>query len=110
MLAAQDKAEALPMLQKLHAAHPDDAAITRMLAEVLSEAGDVAGSDAALRLPACAPIRMTPALLVAHGQNLIRQQKYPEAFSAFNRATELDAANPDGMERSGVRGFQNGKA
>ena len=45
VLAAQDKAEALPLLQKLHAAHPDDPAITRMLAEVLAEAGDVAGSD-----------------------------------------------------------------
>ena len=65
VLAAQDKAEALPMLQKLHTAHPGDPAITRML-------------------------------LVAHGQNLIRQQKFAEAFSAFSRATELDGANPDG--------------
>jgi len=37
VLAAQDKAEALPLLQKLHDAHPKDAAITRMLAEVLAE-------------------------------------------------------------------------
>jgi hypothetical protein len=37
---AQDNAEALPLLQKLHAAHPQDAAITRMLADVLADAGD----------------------------------------------------------------------
>ena len=45
VLAAQDKAEAIPVLQKLHDAQPGDAAITRMLAEVLAESGDSAGSD-----------------------------------------------------------------
>ena len=37
-----------------------------------------------------------PALLVAHGQNLIRQLKYAEAFAAFDKATQLDPANADG--------------
>ena len=95
VLAAQDKAEALPMLQKLHTAHPEDAAITRMLAEVMSEAGDVAGSDQLYT----ALLKSHPDdadLLIAHGQNLIRQQKFAEAFSAFERATEKDEANPDG--------------
>ena len=94
MLAAENKAEALPMLQKLHAAHPEDAAITRMLAEVLSEAGDTTGSDA-LYVSLLGAHPDDPGLLVAHGQNLIRQQKYAEAFSAFSRASELDAANAD---------------
>ncbi len=44
-LAAQDKGEALPLLEKLHAAHAENAAITRMLAEVRAEAGDTSGSD-----------------------------------------------------------------
>jgi predicted Zn-dependent protease len=44
-LAAQDKAEALPLMQKLHDAHPDDPAISRMLAAVLADAGDYSGSD-----------------------------------------------------------------
>jgi predicted Zn-dependent protease len=35
-------------------------------------------------------------LLVAHGQNLIRQLKYSEAFAAFDKATRLDPANTDG--------------
>jgi len=94
VLAAQDKAEALPMLQKLHAGHPDDPAITRMLAEVLSEAGDTAGSDE-LYVSLLGGHPDDEALLVAHGQNLIRQQKYPEASSVFSRAAELDAADPD---------------
>ncbi len=95
VLAAQDKAEALPMLQKLHAAHPEDPAITRMLAEILSEAGDSAASDK-LYAALLAAQPNDPDLLIAHGQNLIRQLKYPEAFSAFSKATELDGANPDG--------------
>lgn len=37
VLAAQDKAEALPLLEKLHTDHPGDPAICRMLAEVLAE-------------------------------------------------------------------------
>jgi hypothetical protein len=53
---------------------PDDA-ITRMLAEVLAEAGDAAGSDQLVYRAAQASPN-DPDLLVAHGQNLIRQLKY----------------------------------
>jgi predicted Zn-dependent protease len=95
VLAAQDKAEALPLIQKLHDAHPADVAITRMLAEVLGQAGDAAGSDHLYAgLLAASP--EDPALLIAHGQNLIRQLKYAEALAAFDKATRLDAANADG--------------
>ncbi len=94
VLAAQDKAEALPLLQKLHDSHPADAAITRMLAEVLAEAGDGAGSDKLYAgLLATSPEDVS--LLVAHGQNLIHLRKYGEAFAAFDKATQLDAANTD---------------
>ncbi len=95
VLAAEDKAEALPLLQKLHDAHPSDAAITRMLAAVLDDAGDAAGSDK-LYVALLAASPADPALLVAHGQNLIRQLKYAEAFAAFDKATRLDEANADG--------------
>jgi predicted Zn-dependent protease len=95
VLAAQDKAEALPLLQNLHNAHPGDPAITRMLAEVLAESGDASGSDhyyAALL--AASP--NDPALLIAHGQNLIRQLRYEQAFAVFDKATQIDPANADG--------------
>jgi len=95
VLAAQDKAEAIPLIQKLHDAHPDNAAVTRMLAEVLAESGDAAGSDHFYAgLLAASP--NDPALLIAHGQNLIRQLRYPEAFAVFGKATQLDPANADG--------------
>ena len=95
VLAAQDKAEALPLIQKLHDAHPENSAITRMLAEILSESGDAAGSDRYyIALLAASP--KDPDLLVAHGQNLTRQLHFPEAFAAFDKATQIDPANADG--------------
>lgn len=94
VLAAQDKAEALPLLEKLHAAHPGDAAITRMLADVLAQAGDAAGSDK-LYVSLLAATPSDPGLLVTHGQNLIRQLKYAEAYAAFNKASQVDPANGD---------------
>lgn len=95
VLAAQDNAEALPLLQKLHDSHPADAAITSMLAQVLADAGDWVGSDH-LYISLLAASPDDPALLIGHGQNLIRQLKYADAFTAFNKATQLDSANPDG--------------
>jgi len=94
VLAAQDKAEALPLLEKLHDAHPKDQAITRMLAAVLADAGDYPGSDhyyAALL--AAAPNDST--LLIGHGQNLIRQLRYPDAFIAFEKASQIDPNSAD---------------
>jgi Flp pilus assembly protein TadD len=108
VLAAQDKAEALPLLQKLHAAHPGDPAITRMLAEVLTEAGDAEGSDR-LYVTLLAAHPSDPELLVAHGQNLIRQQKFAEAFTAFSRATELEPANADGWSGLAFAASKTGK-
>lgn len=95
VLAAQDKAEALPLLEKLHGAHPADSAITRMLAEVLADAGDYAGSDHLYAsLIVAAP--SDEGLLMGHGQNLIRLLRYPEALAAFDKATQIDPANADG--------------
>jgi predicted Zn-dependent protease len=94
-LAAENKAEAVPLLQKLHAAHPNDLAVTHMLAQVLSDAGDDAGSDK-LYPALLADSPNNPALLVEHGQNLVRMGKFAEAFAAFDKATQIDPANSDG--------------
>lgn len=98
-LAAQNNAEALPLLQQLHTAHPQDEAITRMLADVMVEAGDFAGSDR-LYLALIAVHPDNPDLLVAHGQNLTRQLKYAEALAAFDKASQL--APDDGDAWSGL--------
>jgi tetratricopeptide (TPR) repeat protein len=66
-----------------------------MLAEILADAGDSAGSDHYYpALLAANPSDAT--LLIGHGQNLIRLLRYPEAFTAFDKATQLDPANADG--------------
>jgi len=95
VLAAENKAEAIPLLEKLHTAHPEDAAISRMLAEVKAEAGDVAGSDL-LYAKLLADDPANASLLVAHGQNLVRESKMQEAFALFAKATKLDPSEGDG--------------
>lgn len=94
VLAAQNNADALPLLQKLHAAHPENLAITSMLADVLSEAGDAAGSDK-LYTALLAKNPDDISLLVSHGQNLVRQQQYAQALAVFDKATKLDSASSD---------------
>jgi predicted Zn-dependent protease len=74
----------------------------------LSEAGDTAGSDE-LYVSLLHAHSDDAALLVAHGQNLIRQQKYSEAFSVFSRATELDASNPDAWSGLAFAASKTGK-
>jgi predicted Zn-dependent protease len=99
VLADQDKAEALPLLQKLHAAHPDDPAVTRMLATVLADAGDFAGSDQLfLHLLAGSPDDVE--LKVGHAQNLVHEGQLDQAYAVFDKVTQIDPANVDGW--SGV--------
>lgn len=94
-LAAQDKAEALPLLQKLHDTHPNDPAVSRMLASVLADAGDYAGSDK-LYVTLLAASPHDTDLLIAHGQNLVHQLRYADAFAAFDEATKIAPGSIDG--------------
>jgi predicted Zn-dependent protease len=66
-----------------------------MLAEVLAQSGDPVGSDH-LYVALLAASPEDPALLIGHGQNLIRQLRYAEALAAFDKATRADPANADG--------------
>jgi predicted Zn-dependent protease len=65
-----------------------------MLAQVLAQSGDFPASDKLyLGLLAKSPDDVD--LLDAHGQNLIRQQRFSEAMAAFDKATKLDSADAD---------------
>ncbi|KAA6464879.1 tetratricopeptide repeat protein [Acidobacteria bacterium AB60] len=99
VLAAEDKGEALPLLQKLHASRPDDENVTRMLAEVLAEAGEAAEADQ-LDSALLAAHPRDAGLLIAHGQNLVRQLRYADAFQAFEQASGI--APGDGDAWSGL--------
>lgn len=108
-LAAQNKGEALPMLEKLHTAHPEDGTITGMLAEVMAEAGDVAGSDK-LVAELLAKKPNDAELLIAHGQNLVRQQKNADAYLVFLKATELAPGDADGWSGLAFTASKTGHA
>ncbi|MGB6975034.1 MAG: tetratricopeptide repeat protein [Terracidiphilus sp.] len=107
-MAAEGKPEAVPLLKKLHAAHPADAAITRMLADLLAQVGDASGSDA-LDMELLAKDSTNPYLLVAHGQNLIHQMKYGEAYSTFERATAADPGDGDAWSGLAFAAMRVGK-
>ena len=107
VLVAQDDAGALPLLQKLHDAHPADPAITRMLAQVLAVAGDYAGSDR-LYLHLLAANPQDADLLVAHGQNLVRQAQMDEAMKVFDKAAQIDSANGDAWSGLAFAAFRTG--
>lgn len=94
VLADENKGEALPLLEKLHADHPQDAAITSMLADVRAEAGDFAGADQ-LYTALLAASPHDPSLLIAHGQNLIRMKRFAEAYHVFAQATQAAPTNAD---------------
>ena len=95
VLANQNDPEAVPLVEKLHQAHPQDAGITRMLAELLSESGQYAQSDQLY----AGLLQASPNdenLLVAHGQNLVEEKEFPQAYDVFKRVTDLNPANAEG--------------
>ena len=65
------------------------------LAIVEADAGDYAASDK-LFVALLLKKPEDPDLLVGHGQNLVRQQRYAEAFAAFDKATQADQTSVEG--------------
>ncbi len=95
VLANQDDPAAIPLVEKLHQAHPENQAITRMLAELLAESGDYAESDKLYTtLLAGSPDNQD--LLIAHGQNLVELHRFAQAFQVFKKATDLNPSNAEG--------------
>jgi tetratricopeptide (TPR) repeat protein len=105
VLVAQDKAEALPLLEKFHTQHPKDATMTRMLAEVNADAGEYATSDQ-LYVGLLADDPNNAELLTGHGQNLIRLHRDAEALKAFQAATEIDETDGDAWNGLAFAAFQ----
>jgi tetratricopeptide (TPR) repeat protein len=108
VLVAEDDADALPLLERLHTAHPADPAITRMLAQVLAVAGDYAGSDR-LYIQLLAAHPEDAGLLVAHGQNLVRQAQMEAAVKVFDKAAQIDPANGDAWSGLAFAAFRTNR-
>jgi tetratricopeptide (TPR) repeat protein len=105
VLVAEDKSDALPLLDGFHAKHPQEGAITRMLAQVKADAGEFEDSDK-LYVTMLAGNPKDPELLTEHGQNLIRLRRYPEALKAFEAATEVDETNGEAWNGLAFASFQ----
>ncbi len=105
VLVAEDKADALPLLQRLHARQPLDQTLTRMLAQVEADAGEYDESDQ-LYVALLAASPKDADLLAGHGQNLIRLRRYPEALNAFQSATDIDETNGEAWSGLAFAAFQ----
>lgn len=105
VLVAQDKTEALPLLQKYHADHPEDESMARMLAEVLADDGEYSESDK-LYQKILATHPNDPDVLAAHGQNLVREKRYSDALQTFEAATALDERNGEAWSGMAFAAFQ----
>ncbi len=108
-LVAQNKPDALPLLQKLHSIHPNDPTITRMLAQVMAVAGDFGSSDQLFQqLLAVSP--NDPDLLMGHGQDLVRELKFAEAFAVFNKVAQLEPSNGEAWSGLAFTASKTGQA
>jgi tetratricopeptide (TPR) repeat protein len=105
VLVAQDKADALPLLEDFHTRHPKEVTITRMLAQVDSDAGEAAKADA-LYTAMLATAPHDPELLSGHGQQLIRLHRPAEALHAFQAATQADPSNGDAWNGLAFAAFE----
>ncbi len=95
VLMAQGKPQdAIAVLENLHASHPNEGNVTRMLADLYTESGQAAKADPLYVQLLSAP---TPGagLLAARGDNLIRQQRFADAVLVLQQATQLDPGNGD---------------
>lgn len=86
--------ESVGVLEKLHQQQPGDKLITGMLADAYDQTGAAAKAEPLYQqLVAASP--NDPALLAERGDNLIKQQRYAEAVSVLERATQLAPGNGD---------------
>jgi tetratricopeptide (TPR) repeat protein len=85
-------ADALPFAEHVHAAVPDDAEVTHLLANLYLETGDAEKADALeAALIATAEGSKDPALYISRGESLLRQHDYAGAQAAYQHAADLDS-------------------
>lgn len=92
LLQAKEVAPAIPLLERLHTAHPEPAT-TRLLAEAYAAQGEPARADPLFQEAAAA----TPAdgsVLAEWAETLMRQQRSAQAQALLERAVALHFSSP----------------
>jgi tetratricopeptide (TPR) repeat protein len=86
--------EAIPQLETLHRQNPNQPAVTRMLADLYSSGGQAASAEP-LYQQLLANDPRNPDLLTAVGENLMREQKWPQAIETFQQSLDLQPQQGD---------------
>ncbi len=95
VLAGEGKnTEAIAELEALHQAKPDQPAVTRMLADLYTQANEAAKADPLYR-QLLLQGQPDASLLTARGENLIRLRRYAEAVTVLQQALALQLDLPD---------------
>jgi tetratricopeptide (TPR) repeat protein len=94
-LAGEGKtADAIAQLEALHRQNPNQSAVTRMLADLYSTAGQATQAEPLYR-ELVASDGKNAELLTAQGENLIREQKWQAAIDALQRSLALQPEQAD---------------
>ena len=84
----------MPQVESLHQQNPDQPAVTRMLADLLSGAGQP-DKAAPLYQQLLADDGNNPDLLTAAAENLMRQQQWAPAVDAFQKSLQIQPTQED---------------
>lgn len=101
-------AEAVPFAEHVHATVPNDAEVTRLLANLYLETGDTAkAADLDTALAATAEGSKDPDLYLTRGEALLHQHDYPAAQAAYQQAADLDPKLVDAWSGLAFSATQN---
>jgi tetratricopeptide (TPR) repeat protein len=106
LIAEGKNSQALPVLEKLRRLEPQNSSVDQMLADAYSDAGYAEKAD-----PIYAKIVQArpedPAVLLAQGKNLMREQQYPQAEQVFQHALKIQPDNGDAWSGLAFAAAQN---
>ncbi len=94
-LAGEGKTDAaIPQLEALHQQNPNQPAVTRMLADLYSTAGDAAKADPLYRQLLVTDAQ-NPGLLTALGENQVHELKWADAIESFEQSLSIQPQQGD---------------
>jgi tetratricopeptide (TPR) repeat protein len=104
------ESEAAAVLREQLRAHPEDVKVRRLLVRVVALTGDLAAArveldELARRLP---PDDPTPYIELGHALELVH--RYDEALAAYDEASAVAPASPEGPREGGMRCARWGEA